>query len=164
MLLLNTCQKLVYPPNLANMPNTCHAYRGNVYRYIYHIWSHWHQPYSRAHCAHIWHISLNKNGCHIINIAHMNNMLYGHTDPIFLHIYAKTQPTAIIIYHVIVIYVPEINMSIKLDIYAIYSQDICTYLGDVCPFMWHSWSMSIKTSVMNKVVHTNDRWQLWWLL
>ena len=36
----------------------------------------------------------NKYGCHIPDIAHKANMLYGHNDTTFLNIYTKTQPIA----------------------------------------------------------------------
>ena len=67
------------------------------------------------------------------NIAHMQNMLYGHTDPTFLHKYAKSQENVTSTSHVIEKYVPKMNIPTKLVIYAIYAQ----YLDDVCAYMCH---------------------------
>ena len=43
-------------------------------------------------------------------------MLYGHLALTFLHIYAKTQPTALTTSHIIEKHVPETNMYTKLGL------------------------------------------------
>ena len=91
-MLLNICQMQIYPPNWAHV-SIKHVHM-RMYTYIFAIWHHWHNPFNKEHCTHIWHISLNKYGCHIQNIAQTTNMLLECIDPIFLHVYAKTKPTA----------------------------------------------------------------------
>ena len=44
-------------------------YMEDVYAYMSYIWSHCNQPCDNGHCTHIWHISLNKYGCHIAHIC-----------------------------------------------------------------------------------------------
>ena len=63
---------------------------------------------------------MKKYACHIPNIPHMVNMLYGQIGHTVLHIYAKTESTATSTSHVSAKYVPETNMPIKLGIYDIY--------------------------------------------
>ena len=41
----------------------------DVYTYMCHIWNHCNQPCDNGCCAHIWHISLNKYGCHSAHIC-----------------------------------------------------------------------------------------------
>ena len=74
---------------------------------------HFHDPYT-----YIWHISLNKYNCHIVNVCHTTNMLNGHIDPIFSYNYTRTQPNAMYTSHITAIYVLHINMPIKLGTYA----------------------------------------------
>ena len=76
---------------------------------------------------------MSKYGFHIQNISHMVNMLNGHIDPMFLHIYTITQLTATSTSSVIAKYVPETNMSTKLGIYAKYFK--CIYGGCMCIHM-----------------------------
>ena len=61
-------------------------------------------------------------------------MLYQHVDPAFLHVYAKTQPTASSTFPVIGKYVPERNITIPLDIDAKYSH---AEMEDVNAHMYH---------------------------
>ena len=49
-------------------------------------------PQLTSHWTYIWHMSLNKYGCYIINITHTAIMLNGHIDPTFLPISTKIQP------------------------------------------------------------------------
>ena len=41
----------------------------DVYTCICHIWSHCNQSCNTEHSMHIWHISLNKYGCHIVHVC-----------------------------------------------------------------------------------------------
>ena len=68
------CQKV--PPNLAYMSNIWHAYSRDECTYICNIWSHWHQPFDKKYCTHIWHISL-KCSSYIANIAYTVNRIHG---------------------------------------------------------------------------------------
>ena len=67
-------------------------YISDVCPYTCHIWSHWHQSFNRKQSMYISHISMNKYGYHIPNIAHMTSILCGHIYQAYLHIYAKTPP------------------------------------------------------------------------
>ena len=82
-------------------------------------------------------ISHNKYGSHILNTAHKANILYGHVNPPFLHVYAKTQPTATSTSPVIAKYVQETNMPMKLDILTIYAKIFCMHMWDVCACISH---------------------------
>ena len=48
-----------------------------IYRYMSHIWRHYHQTYYQDYCTHMWHISLKKYHFHIANTAHTAYTLYG---------------------------------------------------------------------------------------
>ena len=65
-----------------------------------------------------------KHGCHIPHMVHMAQMLNGLIDPIVLHIYAITQPTATSTSHVTAKYALDTNTPTKLDVYAIYAQHL----------------------------------------
>ena len=71
-----------------------------------------------CHCAHILHMLLNIYACHIANMSLTAIMLNGHIDH-FLHICAKTLPTAISTSHINVVYVPKLmplkSLICKLD-------------------------------------------------
>ena len=58
-ILSNMCYKQVCPLNWVSIPytpNTFHANIGDKWTFIYYIWSHWHLPFNKEHCTHIWHI------------------------------------------------------------------------------------------------------------
>ena len=76
--------------------------------------------HSQHHCAHMWHIWLNKYSCYIANVCHTANMWNGHRPNIFAH---KCQNSTICntpFYHVIAKYVLETNIPTTLGICAIY--------------------------------------------
>ena len=99
-------RKQICPQNLTLMPYIWHAYMGDECN-IYAICE---ATAITRSTVHIFDITLNKHGCHTLHIAHTANMLDGNIDPTFLHIYAKTQPTATSPLHVIAKYVQETNI------------------------------------------------------
>ena len=64
---------------------------------------------TRSNCILISHITPNKYGCHIGNIAYMDNITNGHMDNIFANVCQKEQPSATYIAHVIANNAPETN-------------------------------------------------------
>ena len=116
------CQKQIYPLWLYIMPYIWHEYTEHVYTYIWHIWSHWYQPWDKEITAYIFYLFyLTELGCHFANIGHTVNILQWYTDNI-LQIYAKIKPTATSTSQVTAKYVLKTNTSTILGIYAIYAK------------------------------------------
>ena len=92
------------------------------------------------------HILLNKYDCHIAYVRQASNILNGYIDWIFLHICAKTQPTAINTSHVIAKYVLVTGIPTKLGIYNIYAKYFINLYGKcIHIYMPHmKWVQSTK--------------------
>ena len=86
-------------------------------------------------CTHIYHVSLTKYGCHLASMCHTAIMLYGHIDSTSLHACAKTQPTAISTLHIIVMHVPETNITLKYHVEAQYADKFMCRYDTTCQYM-----------------------------
>ena len=83
-------------------------------------------------------MSLIKYACYIANIIHTTIMLNEHTNPAFLCIYTKIQPTVTNTSHIIGEYVLETDLPLKYHIYTTYvSYFMCRYQTTVSVYIPH---------------------------
>ena len=126
--------------------------KGLQVTYICYIWNNWHQPSNKEQYTHFWHISHNKYGCHIPNIAHIDNMLKGHVDPTYLYIYAKTTNCNCYI-------TPYCQYIFQMQIYPPNYAYMPTMwhapMWDVCVYMCHIWRMCIKSLFCQSGIYTH---------
>ena len=132
---------------------------GHVCTYICHIWKYyplamWQGP------LYIYLIYITENySLHIPNIAQMEKILYELVHPTLLHMYGKWEKNVNLLHLLLS------NMCQK-QIYppnSAYMPNIWNaYMGDRCAYMYHIWSMCIKSSAQYNVgTHTYTyRWQM----
>ena len=134
---INACYYWAYLPYT---PNTWHSYAiwGCVHIYMPHMKS-VALTIQQEQCTYIWHISLNKNGCQIPNIAHIDSMLHGHIRPTF-YIHVPKQNQLQYLLHITAKYVAETNVAFKKAQMSYTPNTWCAYLDDACAYMCHMWS------------------------